>query len=103
MRPESVQAYLGLPADERFEARVPARLKRDAELVAQARGESLSQYVLRVVAERVAEEYPATQQWRLTPSEQVQLLRVLAAPPQASPALEEARKRAEETFGPNPA
>lgn len=102
MPADSVQAYLELQADERFEARVPARLKRDAEEVARARGESLSQYVLRVVAERVAEEYPSSQQWHLTPSEQFQLLRVLAAPPLDNPALEEAKRRAETLFGPNP-
>jgi len=95
-------AYLDLAADDRFETRVPSRLKRDAEAVARARGESLSQYVLRIVAERVAEDFPTTQEWHLTPSEQVNLLRVLAAPEGETEALKAARARAQAVFGPTP-
>lgn len=95
-------AYLDLAADDRFETRVPSRLKRDAETVARARGESLSQYVLRIVAERVAEDFPTTQEWHLTPSEQFNLLRVLAGPDAETPELVEARKRAQAVFGPTP-
>jgi len=34
-------AYLNLPADDRFEVRLPKLLKRDAESVARSRGEKL--------------------------------------------------------------
>lgn len=99
---DSALAYLDLTADDRFEARVPRLLKHDAELVARASGVSLSEYVLRILAERVAEELPATQQWRLTPAQQAQLLRILAAPAEGTGALEAARKRALKVFGKNP-
>ena len=99
---EAVFAYLSQKADERFETRMPARLKEDAEAVAEAKGLSLSEYVVRLIAERVAEDLPETRQWRLTPDEQAQLLRVLMAPAASTAALEEARKRAEAVFGPNP-
>ena len=99
---EATLAYLDLLADERFEARVPHRLKKDAETVAKARGCSLSEYVLRLLAERVAEDLPGTQQWRLTPGEQATLVRLLAAPSGPTPALEKARRKAEKLFGPNP-
>ena len=99
---EATFAYLDLLADERFEARVPRRLKKDAEVVAKSRGFSLSEYVMRLLAERVAEELPRTQQWRLTPDEQVTLLRLLAQPSGPTPELEKARQKAEKLFGPNP-
>ena len=92
-------AYLELPADDRLETRLPARLKRDAERVARARGETLSQYVTGLLAEHVADELVASQEWRLTADEQAELLRVLAAPAPATPALETARRRAAELFG----
>ncbi len=99
---EATLAYLDLLADERFEARVPRRLKKDAETVAKAAGFSLSEYVLRLLAERVAEELPRTQQWRLTPDEQATLLRLLAQPSEPTTALEKAREQAKKLFGPNP-
>lgn len=95
----TAQAYLNLPADDRFETRLPQVLKRHAESVARSRGETLSQYVLEVLAERVAEEIVRTQELRLTAPEQAELLRILAAPAAVTPALAEATRRAEELFG----
>lgn len=95
----TVQAYLGLPANERFETRIPAALKRHAETVAKSRGESLSEYVLEVLAERVATDIIATQELRLTPPEQAELLRILAAPATVTPALERAMAEAEALWG----
>lgn len=95
----SAQAYLELPADDRFETRLPRRLKRDAEAVARARGETLSEYVTELLAERVAEDIIAAQTWRLTPGEQAELLRVLAAPAPDTPALRAAQARAAALFG----
>lgn len=99
---EAASAYLSQKADERFETRMARRLKGDAEQVAASQGLSLSEYVLRLLAERVAEDLPGTRQWKLTPDEQTTLLRVLAAPEQTSTRLDEVRKRAEAVFGPNP-
>lgn len=89
------QAYLALPAEERFETRIPATLKRHAEAVAKSRGESLSQYVLKMLAEQVATDILATQELALTPTEQVELLRILAAPAVLTPALERATAAAD--------
>ncbi len=95
----AAQGYLDLPADERFEARLPQVLKRHAETVAKSRGETLSEYVLELLAERVAEDITATQEWRLTAPEQAELLRVLASPAPTTSALNAATRRAEELFG----
>ena len=93
------QAYLELPADDRLETRLPKVLKRHAETVAKARGESLSEYVVEVLAERVANEIGSTQQWQLTATEQAELLRILAAPTATTAALHAATRRAEDLFG----
>lgn len=99
---EASLAYLDLLADDRFETRLPRRLKRDAEAVARSLGCSLSEYVLKLMAERVAEDLPQTQEWRLTPTEQATLLKVLAAATQPSKSLTAARKRSKKLLGPNP-
>ncbi len=93
------QAYLELPADDRLETRLPKVLKRHAETVAKARGESLSEYVVEVLAERVANEIGSTQQWQLTAAEQSELLRILATPVPTTAALQAATRRARELFG----
>jgi len=95
----TAQAYLELPADDRFETRLPAVLKRHAETVARSKGESLSEYVLEVLAEKVATDIIATQELRLTPIEQVELLRVLAAPAVVTQALKQAMVEAETLWG----
>ena len=95
----TAQAYLELPADDRFETRLPAVLKRHAEAVARSKGETLSEYVLEVLAEQVATDIVATQEWRLTPTEQVELLRILAVPTVVTPAFERAMAEAEALWG----
>lgn len=92
-------AYLNLPADDRFEVRLPHSLKRDAETIARANGQRLAQYILSLVAERVAEDVASGIQWRLSPFEQAELLRVLALPAPASPVLDAATERAAQIFG----
>ena len=99
---EPVHSYLQLPADDRFEARLPRQLKQDAEALARARGQSLSQLVVRALAEAVSADYAAIQTWQLTPAESAALLRILAAPAAPTQALEHARREAEDVFGPNP-
>lgn len=95
----TTRAYLDLPADERFEARIPGALKRHAEAVARTKGESLSEYVLAVLAERVATDIVATQELQLTPVEQVELLRLLAQPSTTTPALAAALDKADALWG----
>ena len=92
-------AYLALPADDRFETRLPAVLKRHAETVAKSKGETLSQYVLAVLAEKVATDIVATQELRLTSAEQVELLRIMSAPTLVTSALERATAEAEALWG----
>ena len=99
MPADAAQAYLDLPADDRLETRLPRVLKRHAETVAKAKGETLSQYVVEVLAERVADEIGSTQEWRLTATEQAELLRILAVPSPTTDALRAATRRAEELFG----
>lgn len=99
MRDDAARAYLDLQADDRFETRLPRLLKRHAETVAKARGETLSQFIVGALAERVAAEIVSTQELRLTPVEQAELLRVLAMPARTTPGLVSATKRAEELFG----
>jgi uncharacterized protein (DUF1778 family) len=95
----TAQAYFRLPADERFETRIPAVLKRHAETVARFRGESLSEYVLEVLAEKVATDIIAAQELQLTPPEQVELLRILAVPAVTTPALARAMAEADVLWG----
>ncbi len=99
MQPNGTHAYLELPADDRLETRLPRRLKRDAEAVAKARGESLSEYVTTLLAERVAQEIVTAQEWMLTPAEQVELLRILSVSAPVTLTLKTARRRAAALFG----
>lgn len=95
-------AYLQQPADDRLETRVSRRLKRDAEAIARARGQTLSQFVLMALADRVAADYAATLEWHLTPGETARLLQALAQPDQETQQLADARARAAAIFGDNP-
>lgn len=98
MASSAARAYLDRPATERFEARIPEFLKRQAETVARSKGESLSEYVLEVLAERVAEDIGATQELHLTITEQAALLQLLAAPAVVTPQLAAASARARARF-----
>jgi hypothetical protein len=95
---DSARAYLELPADERFETRIPALLKRHAESIASANGESLSQYVVQLLAERVAEDMSHALEWRLTAPEQLVLLRALSTSAPRTAALDVAEQRARTQF-----
>jgi uncharacterized protein (DUF1778 family) len=98
MTAPTVRAYLEGIQDERFETRMPSLLKRHAETVARAKGTTLSQYVLAAVAASVSADILDSQALALTPSEQVELVRVLAAPSADTPALRAATARARELF-----
>ena len=99
MSNHAARAYLEQPADDRLETRLPRLLKRHAEAVARARGQTLSEYLVGLLAERVASDIATTQEWKLTAHEQAELLKVLAAPAPTTPALAVAMRRAEELFG----
>lgn len=95
------QAYLDLKADDRLEVRLPSLLKQHAELVANAKHRSVSEFVLAVLAEAVNQGLAEVGAWKLTIPEQVELLQVLAQPATYTPGMTAARKRADELFGPN--
>jgi uncharacterized protein (DUF1778 family) len=92
--------YLDRPSDARIEMRLPAALKAHAVAIALAKGEPLSQYLVEVLAERVAEELAGIRNWSLTVPEQQELLKILTQAPPQSVRLERARARAEVLFGP---
>lgn len=98
----AARAYLSQPADDRLETRLPRRLKHDAEAVARAHGQTLSQLVLEALAERVSADYAATQQWHLTPGETAALLQNLALSADEPAPLTAARDRAVAMLGENP-
>jgi uncharacterized protein (DUF1778 family) len=95
----AAKAYLDLPADDRLEARLPRRLKADAERVAKAQGQTLSQWLVHALAERVSAEYGAVLEWQLTPDESAMLLHVLAQPQTPTPELQAAHRRAIAALG----
>lgn len=97
---DSEKAYLELPADARLEVRVPAVLKQHAEMVASARHENLSEFVLGVLASAVGEGLAEAGTWKLTMPEQETLLRLLAAPATRTPAMTAALEKADKLFGP---
>ena len=96
------RAYLDLPANDRLEIRLPRRLKLDAEAVARANGQTLSQWLLAALAERTRLAYADTLQWSLTPGETAELARVLAMGASPTAALQAAGERADAMFGPLP-
>ena len=95
----ATRAYLDLVADDRLEVRLPRRLKADAEAVARASGQTLSQWLLTAVAERTSAAYAETLHWSLTPGETATLVRVLSAATDSTAALRAAGERAQAMFG----
>lgn len=100
--PSVAQAYLDLAADDRLEARIPHQLKVDAEAAAKARGQTLTQWLLAAMAEKVSADFAATITWQLTAAETANLLRLLSAPSQITPALAAAQAKSAAVFGENP-
>ncbi|MBI5608764.1 MAG: hypothetical protein HY902_07770 [Deltaproteobacteria bacterium] len=94
--------YVDLPADDRLEARLPRRLKADAEALARARGQTLTQWLLAAMAEKISADHAQGLQWQLTPAETETMLQALAAPYVAPSGLLAARAKAEALLGPNP-
>lgn len=99
---DALTAYADLPADDRLETRLPKRLKQDAERAARAKGQTLSQWLLAAIAEKVSEDSVATQQWHLSSQETARPMQLLAAPAEPTPALLAARATAIALLGDNP-
>jgi uncharacterized protein (DUF1778 family) len=97
--PTASLAYKSQPSDARLDVRLPSALKAHAEAVASAKGETLSEYIIEVLAERVAKELAVTRDWHLTIPEQEALLRILTRPKKRPPALLKAAEQAKKLFG----
>jgi uncharacterized protein (DUF1778 family) len=98
---DSEKAYLELPADARLDVRIPAVLKRHAEMVASARHVNLSEFVLSALASAVGEGLAEAGTWRLTMPEQTALLQMLSKPATRTPGMTAALEKADKLFGPS--
>jgi uncharacterized protein (DUF1778 family) len=98
----AAMAYLRMPANERQEFRLPKLLKDHLNEVATLQGESVAQYVIEAVAERVTRDLAQAATWELTIPEQRNLLEVLARPALPTSAFVEAMRRADVLIGPLP-
>ncbi len=91
--------YRTLPAEERQEFRLPALLKEHLSRAAAESGQSVSEYITTVLAERVTEDLARSAEWALSIDEQVTLLQILS---QSAEPTERARllaERADALFG----
>ena len=70
--------YRAMPADERQEFRLPALLKEHLGRVVALSGQSITEYIMAAVAERVTQDLATTGEWTLTVDEQAALLRIFA-------------------------
>ncbi len=96
----AIAAYRMLPADDRQEFRLPALLKDHLGRAAARTGQSVTEYITAVLAERVTHDLAETTEWVLTVPEQEALLRALAALPGPSARARRVAKRAAALFGP---
>ncbi len=78
---------------------MPSILKEHAERIARAHGQSLADYQLEALAERVAQDMATAMTWTLTVPEQATLLEIVLRPAPTTPALEAAMSEAAALFG----
>lgn len=95
----STTAYAGLKADDRQELRLPRLLKQHLAEVARRRGQSVSEYIVQVLAADVGAEMTKAFEWQLTAPEFGELLKVLATPAADTLAMAAAKVRVAELFG----
>jgi uncharacterized protein (DUF1778 family) len=95
----AVAAYREMPAADRLDFRVPSALKTDLSEAAKRNGQTTSEYVLEVLAEKVANDLAKSSEWYLTVPEQESFLRVLASTSAPTTAAKKAAERAAELFG----
>ena len=100
--PATAVPYLTLKADDRQELRMPALLKAHAAQIAALRGQSTSEYLVELIATNVTLDIAQSLTWELSPQEVMTMLRVLSSPPVETVALQAARTKAVELFGPEP-
>ncbi len=98
----AAKAYISLQADERQEFRLPGLLKAHLSQAAELQGETVTQYVIAALAERVTRDLAAATSWELTVPEQKRLLEILVAPPAPTRDMVEAMRRADKLFGAAP-
>jgi len=91
--------YLALKADDRQELRLPAVLKEHLQQVARTNGESVNEYVLRLVAADVSAEISKAYEWELGAPEFLEVMRLLMLPPTETRDARAARARARKHFG----
>ena len=103
MSATAARAYVAMQADERQEFRLPRLLKDHLNEAAALQGESVAQYVIEAVAERVTRDLAEGATWELTVPEQRRLLEILAKPAAPTSAFMEAMPRADALFGSIPA
>ena len=103
MSTAAAKAYISLQADERQEFRLSKLLKAHLNEAATLQGETVAQYVIEAVAERVTRDLAAATTWELTVPEQKRLLEILTEQPAPARALVEAMRRADALFDPMPA
>lgn len=101
--PATAVPYLSLKADERQELRLPAILKEHAARVAALHGKSTSEFLIEVIATRVAVEMEEALTWDLSAAEVMTLLQTLASPTPETAAMTAACRKADELFGRAPA
>lgn len=97
------KAYVNLQADERQEFRLPELLKAHLTDAAALQGQTVTQYVIEALAERVSRDLASATTWELSIPEQRRLLELLVTPPAPTTAMVEAKRRADALFGPLPA
>jgi hypothetical protein len=92
--------YRALPAEERQEFRLPQLLKEHLTRAAAQAGQSVSEYITTVLAERVTQDLAASMEWALSIDEQAALLKVLATTAAPSARARAVAERADVLFGP---
>lgn len=79
---------------------MPALLKAHAARVAAMHGQSTSEYLIEVIATNVSVEIGKSLEWELSVPEVMTLLQTLATPIPETDAMQAARAKAVELFGP---
>ncbi|MBK7780035.1 MAG: DUF1778 domain-containing protein [Ardenticatenia bacterium] len=91
--------YRTLAAEERQEFRLPMLLKEHLSRAAANAGQSVTEYISMVLAERVTQDLAASTEWALSVDEQATLLRVLASAPEPTARARAIAERADTMFG----
>jgi len=96
---EAATLYRALPAEERQEFRLPKLLKEHLGRAAAQSGQSVTEYITTVLAERVTQDLAASTEWVLSVDEQAALLELLASAPEPSARAQAVAERAKALFG----